>query len=263
MKYRVIDFHSHAFPEAVEEKAVRNLGEYYSLEMPCRGRIQDLLESAAEGNIEKLVVHATATRAGQVENVNNWIASITNDDNIIGFGTLHPDYPHIKEELDRIERLGLKGIKLHPEFQAFDIDDPRMYPIYEEIGSRLPVLFHMGDENLDYSSPSKLAKVLELFPKLKVVAAHLGGYARWNEVRQHLIGKDFFMDTSSSLWRLEPGEAVDIIRSHGADKVFFGTDYPIASHRDELNRFMNLALTEEEREMILFKNACNFLNLQD
>lgn len=261
MARRIIDFHTHVFPENIEEKAVNFLGEYYNITISCRGRFEELLESASQADVQKLVVHATATVQSQVKSVNNYIASVTNEQ-VIGFGTVHPDFPDILDELDRIEELGLKGIKLHPEFQQFDIDEPRMLRIYEMIGDRFPILMHMGDENVDSSSPKRLSNVLKQFPQLRVVGAHLGGYARWDEVKEYLIGKNLFLDTSSCLWRLPADEAVDIIRAHGADKVLFGTDYPITSHQEELNRFFQLDLTEDEQELILWKNACTFLNIK-
>ncbi|WHH60302.1 amidohydrolase family protein [Petroclostridium sp. X23] len=262
MAYRIIDFHAHIFPDAVEEKAVRNLGEYYGIPMPCRGKKDDLLKSASKAKVEKLVIHSTATRPGQVENVNSWIASMTNE-HIIGFGTLHPDYENIEKEMERIQTLGLKGIKLHPEFQGFDVDEPRMYPLYEAIGDKLPILLHMGDENYHSSKPIKLKNIINRFPNLKVVAAHLGGYSRWDEVKEHLVGENIYMDTSSALWRLSSEEAVEIIKGHGVDRILFGTDFPITSHKDELQRFMKLDLNEEEREKILWKNTYEFLHLSN
>ncbi|MGE4284218.1 MAG: amidohydrolase family protein, partial [Clostridia bacterium] len=247
MNYHILDFHAHIFPDPVADKAVKNLGEYYAISMPGTGRLEDLLQSAEKADIDKLVIHSTATRPGQVENINSWIASITNP-KIIGFGTLHPDYPYLQKELDRIQVLGLKGIKLHPEFQGFAIDEPRMFPLYEAVGSRFPILMHMGDENSELSRPEKLKNVIKRFPDLVIVAAHLGGYARWDEVKIHLMGQNIYMDTSSSLWRLSPQEAVEIIKGHGVDKIFFGTDYPITRHEDELKRFAELDLNEEERE---------------
>ena len=262
MNCKIIDFHSHAFPNNIEEKAVKNLGEYYSLHISCKGKITDLLNSASEAGISMLVIHATATRPRQVENINTWIYEVMQEHkNVIGFGTVHPEYPYNEDEINWIEEMGLKGIKLHPDFQGFAIDDEKMFPIYEMLEGRLPILFHTGDENYDNSSPEKLSKVLEIFPNLKVVAAHLGGYARWDEARRFLHGKNLYIDTSSSLWRLTPEEATDIIRVHGVDKVLFGTDYPISSHKAELERFMKLPLTEDERERILWKNACDFLEI--
>jgi len=260
MKYRIIDFHTHAFPEKIEAKAVEHLENHYLLHIPRRGDIGSLLNSARSCEVEKIVVHSTATLWRQVENVNNWIASII-DENIIGFGTLHPDYPDCLIELKRIKSMGLKGLKLHPDFQGFNIDDSRMFPIYERLEPNFPILMHLGDERLDYSSPQRMAKILEMFPNLTVVGAHMGGYARWEEAREYLVGKNIYFDTSSALWRLSPQEAVSIIRNHGVDKIVFGTDYPVASHKAELERFLSLPLTEEERKKILWDNAAGILDL--
>lgn len=260
MKYKIIDFHTHAFPEAIERGAVANLEKHYSLNIPRKGDMKHLLISAKECGIEKIVVHSGATLWRQVENFNDWIAQNTGD-NIIGFGTIHPDHPDCIGEIRRIKEIGLRGLKLHPDFQRFNIDDPRMYPIYESLEPDFPVLMHLGDEKLDYSSPRRMAKILDLFPNMTVIGAHLGGYGRWNEARKYLVGKNIYLDTSSALWRLSSQEAVSIVRAHGADKVVFGTDYPIASHWDELNRFLSLPLTEEERRKILWDNAAKILKL--
>src|SRR5690554_6247226 len=132
MECQIIDFHTHVFPQNIAAKAVEHLANYYSLKISQSGLVDDLLRSAIAGNVDRLVVHSTATCPRQVEHVNTWIASISSD-KIIGFGTIHPDFPNIRRELDRIKSLGLKGLKLHPEFQGFEIDEKRMLPIYEAI----------------------------------------------------------------------------------------------------------------------------------
>lgn len=254
---RIIDMHAHVFPDAIEQKAVENLRRHYSLNINLRGRIQDLKKSVEEAGVEKVLILATATNARQVENINNWISKLLND-HIFGFGTLHPDYKDIEKETDRMLGLGLKGIKLHPDFQRFNIDDEKAYPIYKAaIQRNIYILMHMGDKNLDYSSPVRLARVLDKFPDLKVIAAHLGGYDRWEESKKYIVGRNVYLDTSSSLWRLSPIEATEIIKKHGVDKVVFGTDYPITNHTDELKRFEKLDLNQEERNKILYQNAMN------
>lgn len=260
MNRHIIDFHNHAFPAKIERKAVRHLERHYSIDIPRIGDMQSLCLSAQNAGIEYLVLHASATHRSQVTSANDWIASFTNS-NIIGFGTLHPDYEDCLGELKRIKELGLRGLKLHSDFQGFNIDDPSMYYIYDALGSNFPLLMHVGDENLDSSSPQRLAKILELFPHITVIAAHLGGYSRWDEARQYLVGKNLYLDTSSTLWKLDPREATAIIREHGADKVLFGSDYPVASHEEELERFLSLPLKEGEREKILWKNGAKILGL--
>lgn len=260
MNRRIIDFHNHAFPEKIERKAVKHLEKHYSIHIPRIGSIQNLVASANSAGISYLVLHASATHKSQVTSANDWIASLSKG-NIIGFGTLHPDYKDCLGELERIKELGLRGLKLHPDFQGFNADDPDMYYIYEALEPGFPMLIHVGDKNLDFSSPCRLARVLELFPHLTIIGAHLGGYSRWDEARQYLVGKNLYLDTSSTLWKLDPNEATDIIREHGVDKIVFGSDYPVVSHGEEIERFLSLPLTEDEREKILWKNAARILNI--
>jgi predicted TIM-barrel fold metal-dependent hydrolase len=192
--------------------------------------------------------------------VNTWVANHQTAQ-LIGFGTLHPGFEDIEEEIVRIKELGLKGIKFHPEFQNFFVDDPRMDRVYKAIGSDLPVLMHVGDPKHENSSPERLSHVLDRFPDLKLIAAHLGGFKRWGETRKFLLGRNIWLDTSSALWYMDDDEAVDIMRTHGTDRVLFGTDYPFISHADELEKFMTLPLTEQEREDILWNNAAKLLGI--
>jgi hypothetical protein len=119
----------------------------------------------------------------------------------------------------------------------------------------------MGDQNQDSSSPLRLKHILERFPKLVVIAAHLGGYQMWDESLKYLVGGNLYMDTSSSLAFLKPEKAVEIIRKHGIEKILFGTDFPMWGHLEELNRFMALDLTESEKRVILYDNAAKLLGL--
>lgn len=259
MKYKVIDVHTHIWPDKIAAHAVEHVGTYYSYEMHGKGTIDDLKKSAAEAEVEKFVIHSSALKASQVETVNDATAShITAD--IAGFGSLHPEYPDFENEIKRIKELGLKGIKLHPDFQFFDLDDKRMYPAYDIIrAEKLPVLFHMGDEKYDYSSARRLLNVLRDFPGLTVIGAHLGGYLKWDETEELLIGKDMYMDTSSTSAKLSPERIKRIIRNHGADRILFGTDYPIVQLKEGVESFLSLGLTDEENEKILYKNAKELL----
>ncbi len=257
---RVIDFHAHAFPEAIAEKAVAQIGRHYSLNMNCKGILEDLRQSAESRQVDYVVFHSTATKPAQVRTVNDWLAE-HDGGMLVGFGTLHPDYEDIEGELDRIISLGLKGIKLHPEFQGFYADESKMDRVYKAIGSKLPVLIHAGDENFDNSSPRRIARVLERFPELTLVAAHLGGHKQWEESRKYLVGRNLYFDTSSALWFMEPQEAVTLMRDHGTHRIVFGTDYPIVNHQMELEVFDQLPLTAREREDILYNNAARLLKL--
>ena len=158
--------------------------------------------------------------------------------------------------------LGLRGVKFHPDFQMIAIDDPRMIPIYRLIGSRVPVLIHMGDKNTDLSAPVRLARVLDLVPELTVIAAHFGGYSAWDEARKHLVGRNCYLDCSSSFPFLsyEDGEA--IIRSHGIDKILFASDYPALLHDHAINDIRKMNFSEPEYEKIFYRNAAELLKIK-
>ncbi|HOQ06873.1 MAG TPA: amidohydrolase family protein [Clostridiales bacterium] len=252
----IIDIHAHIFPGRIAEKAVSSIGKYYGIKMSHKGTVEDLLESGSRINVSKYVVHSSATVVEQVRAINDYIAEVQSaHPEFVGFATLHPGLGNVAAEVDRIIGLGLRGIKLHPEFQRFSIDDDDMMPIYEAVEGRLPVLMHMGDENADSSSPVRLSRVLDRFPGLVVIAAHFGGYRMWDLSCEYLIGRNVYLDTSSTLAFISPEQATDMIRKHGADKVLFGSDYPMWDHREELERFMALDLTEEERKAVLYGNA--------
>jgi len=254
----IIDFHAHAFPAKIAEKAAAQLASFYRLEIPHQGLLEPLLASAGEAGVSKICLHAAATKPSQVQPTNDWMAGVCSD-MIVGFGTIHPDYEDWLAELDRMEALGLAGIKFHADFQGFELDDPRMWPIYEAIDDRFLVMFHVGDQKSTLASPTRLARVLDNFPRLKAIAAHLGGYASWEEAREILLGRELYIDTSSALWCMEPQKARELIYAHGVDRVLFGTDYPIATAAEELNRLEALGLTGEEMDNILWQNAARLL----
>lgn len=261
-KYEIIDIHAHIFPDKVAQKAVGSIGDFYGVSMKGKGTVGDLLESGQKIGVSKYVVHSSATTVEQVRSINDYISGVQSScTNMIGFGTLHPGLEDAALEVDRMLSLGLHGVKLHPDFQGFNIDDAAMLPIYEALEGKLPVLFHMGDQHSTASSPLRLVKIIDRFPGLVVIAAHFGGYSMWDEAAEYLIGRNVYMDTSSSLYYLTPERAADMIRKHGVQKMLFGSDYPMWEHEDEFKRFMRLDLSEEDRRAILYTNAQKLLHI--
>ena len=245
------------------EKATQAIGDFYNTSMTYNGSIIELLNSGKKIGVEKYIVHSTATKAEQVESINNFIiGEVQAHPEFIGFGTIHPDYKNFENELDRIYKANLKGIKIHPDFQKFQADCPEMDNIYEKIASLgMPVLFHAGDCRYDFSGPQRIRNVLDKHPTLLVVAAHFGGYTEWDKAIEFLVGKKVWFDTSSTLWKLPIEEANKIIKLHGVEKFLFGSDFPMWDHQDEFARFNKLDLNEEERELVLWKNAKDLLKL--
>ncbi|MBQ8510393.1 MAG: amidohydrolase family protein [Clostridia bacterium] len=273
--YKIFDIHTHTYPEAIAEKAVRNLSAFYDFEgnfnfsAEGKGTYADLESHAADYGVRGFLLFSVATNAHQVQKVNDTIAALVkqsreNGFETVGFAGIHQDYPDFAGEVERVIGLGLKGIKIHPDIQQIDIDAPRMMELCEIIEGRLPLYLHMGDKRPEYrfSQPKKLAHLLDRFPKLEVVAAHLGGYQAWDEAVEMLNGRpNVWYDTSSALWVLTPERATELIHAFGADRVMFGTDYPVKNIDTEMERFLKLGLNEQERQDILYNNAKRFLKI--
>jgi len=253
--------HTHIFPDKISDKAVEAVGSFYGIKMQRKGTSKDLVEDGEKIGATRYLVNSTATKPSQVSSINHFISQeIKTNSRFIGFGSLHPGSENLENDIEEIFDLKLSGIKLHPDFQEFNLDDPITYKMFDMCQGRLPFLIHMGDNRYPYSQPWRLLNVLEKFPKLFVIAAHLGGYTMWASLKTpYLSHPRIYMDTSSSLPFLAPEEAVSIIRKHGVEKVFFGTDYPMWDHVGEFERFMKLPLTDKEKEMILCTNAKRFL----
>ena len=263
--YPVIDAHCHLFPAKIAQKAVHNIGDFYHLTMHEGGTAEQLESDRRKHDVEGCVVCSTATAAAQVHAINDFIlACMEQNPAFFGLITLHPDLP--KAEIAAVVRFGLEhgfyGIKLHPDFQQFNIDDERVFPLYEAAEGRLPVLFHTGDDRYEFSRPVRMQRVAKKFPGLVCIAAHFGGYSRWEEAEGYADTPNVFFDTSSSLFKLPKERAVQLIRTLGSDRFMFGTDYPMWEFGTELQRFLARGLPEEQNRRILFDNAVKIYGLK-
>ena len=263
MQNMIIDFHAHLYPEKIAAKASKAIGDFYNTSMSYKGTAEELISSGSKIGVTKYLVHSAATTEKQVQTINDFIKSeVDAHSEFVGFGTIHPDYVDFENELKRVVAMGLKGVKIHCDFQHFQIDCEKMDPIYETLTQmKLPILIHAGDERYDYDGPKRIRNVLEKHPGIIMIAAHFGGYTEWDEAMEYLVGQNVYFDTSSTTWKCPYDKANKMIKAHGADKFFFGSDFPMWDHEDEMARFNKLDLTAEEREMILYKNAQKFLDI--
>ena len=261
-KYRIIDAHCHIYPAKIAAKAVAAIGNFYNIKMSEDGTSAALIAEGAKIGVEKYVVHSTATTVHQVRSINDYIhGEMLAHPEFIGFMTLHNEMEDgaIESEVELALSRGMKGVKLHPDFQKFNIDDAEN--IYRVTAGRLPVLLHMGDKRYDFSSPLRLRKMAEKYPEQIFIGAHFGGYSVWDKVECLKDLPNVYFDTSSSLWALDKVRASDLIHRFGHERYFFGTDFPMWKHDEELKRFLALDLTEEEREDILYRNAAKLLGV--
>ena len=264
---RIFDAHVHIYPDKIAEKAAQNVGKFYNIEMNFDGRISTMTEKWKKAGVERCLVHSVATTHDQVPKINDFIhASVEASDGMfVGFCTLHPSMSEkeIETEVDRIISMGLKGVKLHPDCQKFRIDDKQAMQMYEIIDGRVPILFHTGDKRYDYSNPDRMKAAAKRFPRQRMIAAHLGGYSVWEQAVPVLAGlENVWYDESSSLGFITPEQAKEYILAYGEDRIFFGTDYPMWSITDELERFDRIDLTDSQREKIFWKNITSFLGIE-
>lgn len=261
----IIDMHAHCFPDNLAHKALAKLQQTSGLPIFYDGTAAQLVEMSRKAGIDRTVVLPIATKPSQTENINRWALELQND-TLLSFGTIHPEYKKWKAEIKWLKDAGFRGIKMHPEYQGFYVDDQQFYPLYEAIfEAGMMMLFHCGGD-LSYEEPfhcppSRLSKVIDSFPGAKVIAAHMGGYQYWDDVEKYLMGRDLYMDTSFGLCELGAERMIRMIRAHGVDRILFGTDTPWKDQAIELASIRQLDFTEVEMNAILGENAARLLGL--
>ncbi len=262
-KYEIIDSHAHIFPHKIAEAATVNIGNFYGKDMSSIGTSELLINSGKKIGVSKYLVCSVATTRHQIRAINSFIRDECElHPEFYGFGSTLPESEELQGDIDAIIRHGLHGVKLHPDFQKFNADSPEAYKIYEMIEGRLPMLIHCGDAKLDYSAPQRIANIHRDFPKLKIIAAHLGGYQRWDEAEKCLVGlENVKVDISSSMGFLSRERTIQLIKEYGVENCFFGVDFPMWNHDSELEAFLSLGFTEEENRMILAENIKSFIGI--
>ncbi len=258
---QIIDFHTHIYPDAIAHKAAQSIRDFYHIgDVELDGTTQQLFECGNAAGIDRFVILPVGLKPDHVGHINDFIVEQTKlHPEFTGFGTVHAAMPDLTEETERIMKMGLRGIKMHPDSQQFAIDDPRLFPAYELLQDRLPVIFHTGDTRYDYSHPERVRRLLEQFPRLEVIAAHFGGYSMYDTAYSLLKDKQCFFDVSSSTMFMEEGMPEQYIRKYGADRFVFGTDFPLWDPRIEVKKFLELKLTPDEIERIAYKTALHIL----
>ncbi len=260
--HTVIDFHTHVFPDSLATTALASLRKRSGIAPAFDGTVAGLGAAMARAGVATSVIQPVASKASQVRPINDWLAAL-DDPRIVPFGAMHPDFADPAAELARLADLGFAGIKLHPEYQSFRPDEERLEPLYSAAAKHhLIVFFHAGcDITLPsmHSDPQIFARLLDRFPDLTVVLAHMGGWRQWDEVLHHLVGREVYLDTSFTMPYLSERRFCEIVAAHGAQRILFGSDGPWADVTSEVACLGGLPLAEEARQDILWRNAALLL----
>lgn len=252
----IADVHTHIFPDPIAQKASDAIGDFYSKPSDHIACLNTLSQQEDLAGIDCFATCSSATAPSQVAHINEFIAQCSQaTKNLVPIGSLYPTMEHWEAALEHLQELGMKGVKIHPDFQKVHIDDPRAVDMYRGIAKTgLPVLFHMGDPRYDYSAPERLTNLIRQVPDLVAIAAHFGGWNSWDRSFSHTLPENVFYDTSSSLMYLEKEKALAFIDKIGPHRFLFGSDFPMWTPKQELERFLSLGLDQSSNEQILYLN---------
>lgn len=277
----IIDIHTHTFPDHMAAKVIDKLSRMSRSVPFTDGTLDGLRRSMDKAGIDRSIVLPVATNAHQVEHINDASARINEaQSDVISFGAMHPDFGNYVDELSRIVRLGLKGIKIHPVYQETDIDNIKFLRILDraaELG--LVVVTHAGADigfpGVVHCSPSMIRNVVERIGNFKFVAAHLGGWRNWDEVLNTLVDTSVMIDTAFSTGMITPrgdcrwnekdlrmldgDQFIKFVKAFGADRILFGTDSPWSDQSESKKFIEQLPLDDDERSKILGGNAQKLL----
>lgn len=264
----LIDFHVHAFPDKVAPNAVAALIKAVGPINHTDGTLADTIRMQQEElGTSRFVLYNIPTTPHQQRRANDFVLAANGggDGHIISFGSLHPKAEDAMEELHRLIDAGLRGIKFHPEYQDFDIDDPAVYPLYEAIAKAgLVMTFHGGEDpafrGRTHSSAQRTARMVRDFAGAKIVVAHMGNTEDGTEPLEYLCGADCWLDTSMASQFMPRRQFEAIVKAHGPDKIVFATDCPWGG-KETYDTVASLPISAEDKEKIFWRNACGLLGL--
>lgn len=266
----IIDFHTHCFPDTLAERAVAKLAALAEIPNETDGTVSDLICKLDDWEIDRAVVLNIATNVKQQENVNTFAIETKRlyGDRLFPLGSLHPSSSRMREDMIRLKENGIHGIKLHPDYMRTTIDDEKFHPVFALCCEYdMFVIIHAGFDVVSpdfiHATPRRILSVLRTFPTLKLIAAHMGANACWDDVEHDLVGKNIYFDTSlGCVYGLAPAQAKRILENHDPDKLLFGSDAPWCKSSTSRDYIESLELSTMLKEKIFHENAERLLQLQ-
>ena len=260
----IIDMHTHTFPESIAKKTIEILAKKGNVKPYGFGTEKELIEHMKNSGTDISLVLPVATKKEQVEKIN---LSSKNKDGLIYAAAFHPELEDFEKQISLICEKDFKCIKLHPEYQSFDILDKKYFPIYEELSNKdIYVTFHAGEDigfkPPYHSSPQKFNELCSLFPNLKVILAHFGGYNLWDDVYSSLENhKNLYLDTAFCYKKVTENQFFNVLRKFSSEKILYATDWPWESQINTLNMLESYNLPKCDLDLILGDNAKRILSV--
>ena len=271
LDFPVIDTHVHLYPDTLAPKVVPVLSERFGNPPAFNGTVSECTQNAAEAGITLSINLPVATTPDHVGHTNYFWSQYATKKSVgksavISLAALHPKMPDAADEVCNIARIGFAGIKFHPEYQNFRFNDACIDDIWAAMSENgLVAYLHAGGERVFvppfHSTPSEILELHRRFPKLKIAAAHLGGFGMWDEVEETLIGEEVFLDLSHTFFWMPNEQIFRMIRMHGANRILFGTDAPWQDPAAVISEFLKLPLSEKERHAICYEIASELFEI--
>jgi predicted TIM-barrel fold metal-dependent hydrolase len=261
----ITDIHTHAFPDQIARVAIPALEREGNIKAYLNGTVADLIDSMDRSGIERSVLCSIATRPEQFQPILEWSNTIRSE-RIIPFPSLHPQDPDLLDHLQLIHDLGFKGVKMHPYYQDYFLDDYNLFALYERMSELGMILvIHAGYDiafpRIRRADPQRIVDVCRQFPGLKMIATHLGGWDEWKDVRALLTGKPIYMEISFAVDFLDQIRLKDILLNHPPEYLLYGTDSPWTDQATTLKMLAKLGLPDSLFEQIVSGNARRLLDL--
>lgn len=289
---RIIDFHTHTFPDKIAKSALDSLQNESGSRAHTDGTNDGLHKSMKNASVDVSIVLPVVTNPVKASHMNQFAARINEsfeDTGIFSIAGIHPDTPNLREAMNEVKSLGLKGVKLHPDYYGVMFDDiriKRIIDIASELG--LFVITHAGmDIGLYPPICCNLQSILNVIHDVQpetLILAHMGGWMNWEEVTEVLapvvkeyksaLDKGIFLDTAFSIgeinWltpdnhkpyhQMSDDQFRRMVKAFGADRILFATDSPWADQKDYVDRMNHMGLSEVELEKIYHENAEGILH---
>jgi predicted TIM-barrel fold metal-dependent hydrolase len=261
----IIDAHTHVWPDKIARAALVG-NPVDKITARADGTVAGLMADMAVSGVDLSCCLAIANRPEQIERVNEFAAGLRSSSRY-PFGTIHVGRS-LAENMDALRSNGIDAVKIHPLFQDFALDDPRLWDIFDAFGEDVAVITHVGaggDAHRNMlSNPGMIAAIVNQFPRLRLIACHFGGYKLFDQAREMLGGVDVVLETSwpPTMATLAPELVRGLIRQHGAERVAFGSDWPMTSPADELRAVDALRLSDDERNFIVGGTMSRILRLK-
>ncbi len=258
----IVDGHTHVYPDRVAQRAIA--GSPADLKRYGDGTVASLTEVMAAAGVDRSVCLGIANGPDRVANANRFAGTLPRD-RFVGFGSVHPGLSP-EENLASLRAHGLKGAKVHPMFQDLRLDDPRLLATLDAMSGEFAVIVHVGAAGTDPGdrcSPAMLAEIVRQFPRLDLIACHFGGYRRFEEAAEVVVGLRVHLDTSwpPSLATLAPERVRAVIEKHGPERIVFASDWPMADPAAEIRAVRALGLPDGDTDAILGGNLVRLLGL--